>query len=248
MRENRERWLQEVKKQEAGWADHPDDNGGPCMFGVTLPALSSWRRRECTVEDLKALTWEEAADLYSGRYWNAVGGDDLPGGLDVVVADACVNSGNRRASLWLQSVLGTEVDGYVGPKTIEGARKADTATTIRSFSATRLAFLQTLKDWPVFGKGWSRRVAEVEELGLSLVKPITVEAKAPAAAAEGGIIGIALAIIAQMGPELLTSWKAGGAAVDMQDWSFVGISVAAVAGAGWRFYSRRQKYLTRSTP
>jgi lysozyme family protein len=38
------------------------------------------------------------------------------------------------------------------------------------YSAKRLEFLQSLKTFETFGKGWSRRVAEVKEKALSLAK------------------------------------------------------------------------------
>ena len=37
----------------------------------------------------------------------------------------------------------------------------------------RLRFLQRLETWPVFGKGWGRRVAEVKVAALAMAKSKT---------------------------------------------------------------------------
>jgi lysozyme family protein len=41
---------------------------------------------------------------------------------------------------------------------------------IELYSARRLEFLQSLRTFPTFGKGWSRRVAEVKEKALEMVE------------------------------------------------------------------------------
>jgi len=39
---------------------------------------------------------------------------------------------------------------------------------VRDYNDRRLSFLYDLPTWPTFGKGWSRRVAEVKATGLSM--------------------------------------------------------------------------------
>jgi len=67
----------------------------------------------------------------------------------------------------LQRVLDLAEDGRIGPLTLAAARR-DPAKTIAALCAARLAFLQALKTWPVFGKGWGRRVAEVRSAALAI--------------------------------------------------------------------------------
>ena len=51
---------------------------------------------------------------------------------------------------------------------IAAARAADPKTLIVDICDERLRFLQSLKTWPVFGRGWGRRVAEVKLKALAM--------------------------------------------------------------------------------
>jgi lysozyme family protein len=42
------------------------------------------------------------------------------------------------------------------------------STLIMAVCDERLRFLQSLHTWPVFGKGWGRRVAEVRRAALAM--------------------------------------------------------------------------------
>ena len=155
-------------KHEGGYVNHPSDPGGRTNLGVTQEVWENWVDRSVTEAEMKALTPEKVKPLYKDLYWERVKGDKLPSGVDYCVFDAAVNSGVRRASQWLQSALGTAVDGSIGPQTIAIASITSPTTTIINYSAQRLRFLQGLSTWPTFGKGWERRVNEVKATALSM--------------------------------------------------------------------------------
>lgn len=178
-RANFETALAEVLRHEGGYVDHPDDPGGATNLGITHATLAAWRGAAVTREDVRALTRAEAAAIYETRYWNAVRGDDLPGGLDLAVFDFAVNAGPSRAVRTLQAVLGVAVDGRFGPATLGAAVSANAADMIISLCAARLRFLAGLSTFPVFGKGWTRRVREVEAAALRLVRPMIPQPKEP---------------------------------------------------------------------
>jgi lysozyme family protein len=71
----------------------------------------------------------------------------------------------------LQSCVGVTVDGGFGPRTLSAVREAekDPQRLIELYCAKRLEFLQALKTFETFGKGWSRRVAEVKAKALVMV-------------------------------------------------------------------------------
>jgi len=117
---------------------------------------------------VRRLTRTEALPIYRRLYWDAVRADDLPPGLDLATFDLAVNSGPSRAVRMLQTALGVEADGIVGPVTSKAAREADPAETIRRLTRSRLGFLSRLAAWPVFGRGWRRRVLSIEREALRL--------------------------------------------------------------------------------
>ena len=56
-------------------------------------------------------------------------------------------------------------------------RARDIRAMIAALCDERLAFLKRLKTWPVFGAGWSRRVADVKSAALSMAAGETAPAK-----------------------------------------------------------------------
>lgn len=157
-----------VLAEEGGYSDHPDDPGGATMMGITQATLAAWRGMPVTGADVRALARNEAAAIYRARYWNAVRGDDLPAGLDLAVFDFAVNSGASRAIRALQRALGVAVDGLIGPETLAAARARPAPETVRTLCAGRLAFLERLSTFAIFGRGWTRRVREIEAAALKL--------------------------------------------------------------------------------
>lgn len=159
--------LAEVLRHEGGFVDHPADPGGATNRGITLATLSDWRGRPVSKSEVRALTVAEAAAIYRARYWDVVQGDRLPPGVDLAVFDFAVNSGPGRAARTLQQVLVVPQDGAIGPVTLAAlARAPGPVTLIIALCDARLRFLRGLPTWPTFGKGWARRVEEVEGAAL----------------------------------------------------------------------------------
>lgn len=179
MHNNFDRALSLVLKHEGGYIDHPRDPGGATNMGITQRTLADWRSRHGTrhtisAEDVKALTRTEAAAIYRARYWDAIGGDDLPSGLDYAMFDFAVNSGPSRAIKFLQRAInattyfGLAVDGKIGPYTIRAAKLVAPEALIPTLCTLRLKWLRTLDTWRYFGRGWERRVLEVEDEALRM--------------------------------------------------------------------------------
>jgi lysozyme family protein len=120
---------------------------------------------------MRALTPETVAPLYKRKYWDAIRADELVAGVDYCVFDVAVNSGPGRAIKFLQSCVGATPDGGFGSITMGLTKKAeeDPARLVELYCAKRLEFLQSLKTFETFGKGWSRRVAEVKEEALKML-------------------------------------------------------------------------------
>jgi lysozyme family protein len=171
MKENFDKCLALMLAHEGGFVNHPQDPGGMTNLGVTKRVWEEWTGHEVDEKQMRALTPELVAPLYKRKYWDACRSDDLVSGVDYVVFDVAVNSGAGRAVKFLQSCVGVDADGGFGPRTLDAVKIAeqDPERLIELYSAKRLEFLQSLKTFETFGKGWSRRVAEVKEKALAMV-------------------------------------------------------------------------------
>lgn len=157
-----------VLAHEGGWSDHPKDPGGATMKGVTLQTFRMHFGDELGKEDLKAITDDELMHIYRAGYWDPLRCSELPRGVDYCVFDAGVNSGIHRSARWLQEVVKVRVDGIVGPVTVRATLDLDPVAVIRDLCDRRLAFLQGLSIFDTFGRGWTRRVADVRQKATQL--------------------------------------------------------------------------------
>lgn len=168
MKSNFENALISVLHHEGGFVNHPDDPGGMTNLGVTKRVWEEWVGHPVDEKAMRALTPADVGPMYKAKYWDKIKGDDLPNGVDYVVFDAAVNSGPGRAAKWLQACVGVEVDGGIGPKTLAAVNAFDANQLVEDYAKRRLSFLMDLPHWKTFGKGWSRRVAEVQKTGLDM--------------------------------------------------------------------------------
>jgi lysozyme family protein len=171
MQSNFELCLKKMLAHEGGYVHHEKDPGGRTNHGVTQRVWEEWVGHEVDEKQMRALTPEIVAPLYKRKYWDAVRADELVDGVDYCVFDVAVNSGPGRAIKFLQSSVGVNADGGFGPATLAAVKKAeeDPARLVELYCAKRLEFLQSLKTFETFGKGWSRRVAEVKEEALKML-------------------------------------------------------------------------------
>ena len=170
MKDNFDACLTLLLAHEGGYVNHPQDPGGMTNLGVTKRVWEEWTGHEVDEKQMRALTPELVAPLYKRKYWDAVRADELVSGLDYAVFDVAVNSGPGRAIKILQDCVGATVDGGFGPATMALVKKVSSEPNkiIDLYCAKRLEFLQSLKTFETFGKGWSRRVAEVKEKALKM--------------------------------------------------------------------------------
>jgi lysozyme family protein len=170
VKENFDRALKLVLKHEGGFVNHPRDPGGATNKGVTIATFRRMIDRNATVADLKNITDAQLSSIYRKGYWDKVKADQLPSGLDYAVFDFGVNSGPGTAVKYLQRALGVKVDAVIGPQTIAAANAVGATETIRKLCAERLAYLQGLKTWTTFGKGWSSRVKGVVKEAMEMAQ------------------------------------------------------------------------------
>jgi lysozyme family protein len=160
--------LEHVLKSEGGFVNHPKDPGGMTNLGCTKAVWEEYVGHPVSEADMRALTPELVAPLYKRKYWDKVAGDDLPSGLDYAVFDAAINSGPGRAAKWLQEIVGVTADGAIGKGTLAAVYTKDTRQLIALYNDSRLEFLEGLPTFATFGKGWTRRVSEVQSAASAL--------------------------------------------------------------------------------
>ena len=165
---NYDKCLETILHHEGGYVNHPEDTGGETNMGVTKRVYEDFGG----TKDMKDLGFDDVAPIYKQNYWDRVKGDNLPIGLDLCVFDFGVNAGTGRSAKYLQSLIGTTVDGGIGPNTLQAVdayvEEVGIEEAIRSFQQKRQDFYESLDTFKTFGRGWTRRVDETTELAISM--------------------------------------------------------------------------------
>jgi len=80
-----------------------------------------------------------------------------------------VNSGIGRSAKILRRLLGLpDRSAAISDDVIAAANAAEPAMLVAKICDERQRFLRALRTWPVFGAGWSRRVAAVKATALAM--------------------------------------------------------------------------------
>ena len=169
MKNNFEKCLALVLKSERRYVNNPHDPGGMTNLGVTKVTYERWLNEPVTEEQMRALTPDDVEPLYREWYWDGVRGDDLPAGVDYFVFDFAVNSGIGTAIRMLQDASNTVPDGKLGPVSMVAIQEMDARAIVSELQASRLAYLKKISTWPVFGKGWAKRVSDVTAAALEML-------------------------------------------------------------------------------
>lgn len=153
---------------EGGWSDHPKDPGGATMKGVTMQTYSDFMGRPAMKDELRRIPDDHLEAIYRKGYWDKVRGDELAAispGLAAAVFDFAVNSGPGRAAKALQGLCGAVTDGAIGPNTLKQVKAwvelMGTKGAIDAYQALRQHYLESLDTFATFGRGWTRRIAEM---------------------------------------------------------------------------------------
>ncbi len=160
-------------KHEGGYRNDPNDTGGETNFGISdrrdgvvdgKADLNGDRVPDVAIKDL---TQEQAAIVYNREYWTPCKCEQLHPAVAMIVFDTAVNAGNHQAAKLLQRALKLNEDGQIGPRTIAAAN-ADPKRTVLNMATERTLHNASLKSWPHFGRGWTRRVIDLTFVAVSL--------------------------------------------------------------------------------
>lgn len=123
----------EIVAREGGFVNDPNDPGGATNFGVTIHTmrrlgLDLTGDGAVTEADVRALTPDQAIDIFLEHYHRRPGIGGLPEMLQPSVFDMYVNAGGNAVRV-LQRLLvamgyDLDVDGVIGPQTLSAAEAA----------------------------------------------------------------------------------------------------------------------------
>ena len=92
-----------------------------------------------------------AANIYRKKYWNMIGGDALPAGVDLMEMDICVNMGVGRVAPWARQIGNMSAHDQ-----------------IMALHRDRMGFWKELRIWSTFGLGWTRRETACLALAIKM--------------------------------------------------------------------------------
>ena len=163
MQSNYENCLAITLKWEGGDVNNPADPGGKTRWGITQATYNAFRKaHHLAAKSVFTMEKPEMLSIYKENYWDVVSGDSLPVGVDLATWDFGVNSGPSRAKNALASVRG-KGDGTM-------------VSLIQNLCSKRMSFLRGLGTFKTFGKGWSRRVADIEARAVKMALTATAPA------------------------------------------------------------------------
>ena len=107
---------------------------------------------------LKAFCWGDVCDA-------------LPSGLDLLMFNGRMMSGHY-AWMFQQclGLMGSALDGSIGPETIARAQACHAETLINALSGCHDAYLASLGTWSRFGHGWTTRIEAAQQAALGLAR------------------------------------------------------------------------------
>ena len=152
---NFDKYQDKIFDHEGGYVDDPIDKGGATNKGITFNTFEAYAKEdlgiEPTLENLKALTNDQASIIYKKRYWDKIKADEINNGsIAYMLYDFNVNAG-ANACKELQRALNdlgnkVDVDGAIGKQTIEAINKTDAKELFDTFKQRRLDYYQDLVD------------------------------------------------------------------------------------------------------
>lgn len=139
---------------EGAYVNNPADPGGETMWGVTARVA----RAHGYTGPMKSLPLDTAKSIAKTVYWDPLHLDEFDPRVAFQMLDANYNGG--QTVRWGQQACGVDIDGKMGSATIAAIKTADAHVFVMRFLAYRLKYLNQLKTWPTFSRGWSNRIAD----------------------------------------------------------------------------------------
>lgn len=131
--------------KEGGYTNHPNDRGGPTIWGITEQVARAFGYRG----DMRDMARSVAVDIYTERYWTQPRLDEIAVLSDAIaeeLLDTGVNMGSATAGKFLQRALNVlNRGGTAYPDlTVDGGIGKVTVAALRAFLDSRGAAGETV--------------------------------------------------------------------------------------------------------
>ncbi|MBW6507495.1 MAG: peptidoglycan-binding protein [Rhodobacteraceae bacterium] len=162
----------EIVAREGGFTNDPDDPGGATNHGVTIGTLQRLgldltQDGQVNTADVRAVTPQQAEDIFIRHYFEAANISALPAPLQPTVFDMYVNAGAGAIRI-LQKLLNDmgqdlAVDGVLGPQTAKAAQAAHAAAPdhfVDAYGIARRNYYYAIGDARPASRKYARRQSD----------------------------------------------------------------------------------------
>ena len=144
-------------------ANDPRDPGGATNKGVTLATFRSVFGKDKTVKDLKKITDSQWMTIFKTKFWDRYKADNIKDEwITYLLVDWLWTSGVGNAINRVQKFLGLKIDGIVGNVTINKINSFNGKELFIKLWHLRENFIKTRAQYPIYGKGWLRRLNGIQ--------------------------------------------------------------------------------------
>lgn len=154
-------------KWEGGIANDPNDKGGFTNRGITLVTFKNYFGKNKTINDLKNITDEQWFYIFKNGYYDKIKCAEIKNdNIQLIWCDWFWGSG-KWAITKVQTLVGVEDDGIVGPKTLDAINNFKTQKDLfDKIKQLRINFVYSIvKNNPSqkkFLKGWLNRINDIK--------------------------------------------------------------------------------------
>lgn len=158
-----------VLPHEGGYANNPNDKGGPTKYGITQQTA----REHGYTGDMRDLPVDVAAEIYGASYWpglEEVSNQAIASKILDMRVNFGVTGGNRLAQQAANRLVDppTATDGRWGPDTVETINAADPKALLDELANVSAEHYQAIADrdpsQEVFIRGWMKRALDIPNL------------------------------------------------------------------------------------
>ena len=160
-----------ILSREGGYVNDPDDVGGATNKGITI---ATWRLHGCDNDgdgdiadaDQRIITNEQWMEIFKCQYWDRWKADEIENqSIANIVVDWVWASGVHGIKQ-VQKILGVEVDGIVGRKTLAALNSRPADPLFHQIQAARIAFVENIvrrkPSQRKFLRGWKNRILAIK--------------------------------------------------------------------------------------